>query len=353
MRPLHVALALPLMCFAFACSAPPDESTDSNASEASEAEGRSALLDEVRIVVQKDASSEKLCVVYEAAFGKLKASRCAAGGPPKVGSDKCLLGGDGCWRVGRTEAWRAVRAEGGALVDLIHLDGARLSPLPGDDATVSATRERKSLVALVDGHLTTPMSGSRSPRTPASEWCVTLEERGGDAALGLVKFHEEGAGARDYQRCAVVTLEPAKQIYAPLPAGMRAGDDCGPAALDALGIASDAPAGAAACHQGGMACVNGRWQTTTCADLARSSRSFCSRRGFCDASMSFPAEDAPCRNPTDADDTSCGIVLGGAEAGNTELTCQDGFWRKQSCASLARSSRSHCADTGRCASIPH
>lgn len=352
-----------------ACSAPVDDGggMESTAQEANEADARKALPEEVRIIVQKDAASEKLCVVYEAGNGgtpgKLKASRCTVGGAPKVGSEKCLLGGDGCWRVGRMDAWRAVRTEGSnVLVDLIHLDGAHLSAQPGDDATVSATADKKSLLGFVkefpdarntpkDGYLTTPMSGSSHLHIPASEWCVTLEERGGDTVLGLKQFHTEAdRGPKSYAGCAIVSLEPAQQVYAPLPAGMRAGDDCRPAALANLAIAQAAPSGTTACHHAGMVCVNGRWQAKSCADLASSSRSFCSRKGFCDSSMAFPAEDAQCTNPKDADTSSCGMVLGSAETGNTELTCQNGFWKKQSCASYAMSSRSYCAQSGRCES---
>ncbi|MBX3226978.1 MAG: hypothetical protein KIT84_41020 [Labilithrix sp.] len=345
-----------------ACSAPIDEedgaSSDVAVQEANEAVARAALPEEVRVVVQKDASSEKLCLVHEVgpdgAPGKLKASRCTVGGASKVGSEKCLLGGDGCWRVGRVDAWRAVRAEGNdALVDLIHLDGAHLSAFPGDDARVSVTREKKSIFAfmkdyadgtLKDGYLTTPRSGSKTTHTPASEWCVTLEEHGGDAVLGLKQYHSEAVhGPRDFEGCAIITLEPAQQVYAPLPAGMREGDDCSPVALAALALAAAAPDGATACHHGGMICRAGRWEAQTCSQHSSSSRSFCSRKGFCDASSTLPTLDAPCSNPTDVDAVSCAKPLVG-----DELTCQGGFWRAQSCASYASSSRSMCGSKGHC-----
>jgi hypothetical protein len=362
MRALACLASLVLVATAsLACTAPAEESADpqSSGSEVNEEDARKALPEEVRVIVQKDASSEKLCLVYERANGgvpgKLKASRCAVGGPMKVGSEKCALGGDGCWRVGRMDAWRAVRTEGNdILVDLIHLDGAHLSAMPGDAATVAATPEKKSLLGLVGGHLTTPMSGSSATHTPASEWCATLEERGGDVVLGLKKFWNEGqSGPKDYTGCATVTLEHAQQVFGPLPVGMRAGDDCSAASLANLAIAQGAPAGVMACTHAGLVCVGGKWVAKSCAEQAMSSRSFCSRKGYCDGSMAYPAEDAPCSNPKDSDALSCGTVLGSAATGNTEMTCQDGFWKKQSCASFAKSSRSYCAQNGRCDSVGH
>lgn len=338
-----------------ACSAPDANTaeTDVSTAEVNEGAGRPALPEEVRIIVQKDASSPKMCLVYEQAFGKLKASQCTVGGEMKVGSDRCELGGDGCWRVGRMEAWRAIQS--GTAVELIHLDAAHLTAKPGDAATITATQAQQSLLALVDGHLTTPMSGSRSTHEPPSEWCATLEQNGGDVVLGLKKFHSANGstGPKDYTGCATITLERAQQVWGPLPTGMRAGDDCSATALRNLAIADGAPDGATACTQANLVCVEGKWAEKSCAQLASSSRSFCSNKGFCDASMTFPAEGAPCANPKDSDALSCGKVLGAAGTPSVELTCQDGFWKTQSCAAYASSSRSHCAPSGRCDSLGH
>jgi len=125
-----------------------------------------------------------------------------------------------------------------------------------------------------------------------------------------------------------------------------------PVAGGACALPDGAPSGVTGCS-GDLTCQNGKWQVRSCASVASSSRSFCSRKGYCESSMSFPAEDAPCSNPagTPSWSTGCGKVL--TAGAPIEFTCQDGFWAKQSCASRASSSRSYCSDAGYCDSVGH
>lgn len=136
-----------------------------------------------------------------------------------------------------------------------------------------------------------------------------------------------------------VTVDVDSYVKTPVPGG-----DCA--------LPEGAPSNVTGCI-GDLTCQNGKWAARSCASVASSSRSFCSRKGYCDSSMSFPAEDAPCTNPagTPGWSVGCGKVL--TAGAPLEMTCQDGFWAKQSCSQLASSSRSFCTDAGFCDSIGH
>lgn len=120
----------------------------------------------------------------------------------------------------------------------------------------------------------------------------------------------------------------------------------------ACALADGAPSDGIACHEA-LTCQNGKWTDTSCATRASSSRSFCSRKGICASSAATPAEDAPCSNPPGTPSYSVGCAKQLTAGAPIELTCQDGFWTKQSCASRASSSRSACSEAGYCESIGH
>ncbi len=158
-----------------------------------------------------------------------------------------------------------------------------------------------------------------------------------DAALGA--YCKQGTFDRQAMKCVLregVKVDVSSYIKTPV-----VGEACV--------VREGTPEGATSCH-GDLTCENGKWTSKSCATRASSSRSFCARQGYCKSSMSFPAEDAPCGSaPGGA--TACGKVL--TAGPSIELTCQDGFWTNQSCASLARSSRSYCSAEGVCDAMGH
>jgi hypothetical protein len=200
-------------------------STESNATSE---EGRPAQANEVRVIVQRNATSRKMCLMREP-DGKLKASQCIVGGDMQ--GSTCALGGDGCFRVGRMDAWQALPVSDSTfLVDIVHLDGAFLSAHPpleeGAKGTVSTAEKKDSSLGFtprdqevnakqaprLNGIISTPLSGTKT--SPATEWCLTLEgSEGGDEVLGLALMSDRS----DPSGCAIISLEPAKQVFGPLP----------------------------------------------------------------------------------------------------------------------------------------
>lgn len=191
-----------------------------------------------------------------------------------------------------------------------------------------ASGKSSMLYLRSDVHVIIPMEGrvQGTPIDPASvsDWC------------------EPGSIDEASSRCllkAGVKIDVLTFEIAPMP-----GEECfnGPSV----------PEYSTACF-GNLICDNGVWTEKSCAARASSSKSACSRNGYCESFVTFPAEDAPCQDPagTPAGYEGCASALSGPGGAAEEYTCaKDGFWQKKSCGEVHSTSRVSCGQAGYCES---